>query len=74
MNPLSPARPNATMQPMNIDERIEALQVDIETLHSNVEQLFETPDKLVAATTKDGENIRELGRVAQARVRKSTSF
>ena len=44
---------------MNFDERMEALRINIESLHSNVAQLFEI-------TARDGDHIRDLAKIAQA--------
>jgi hypothetical protein len=58
---------------MTPDERIEALRVNIESLHSNVAQLYEVAGrhdgqiaKLTELLAQDAENIRALARIAEA--------
>ena len=50
---------------MTIDQRIEALQVNIESLHLNLSELFASVSKIHATTVHDGEHIRALVRVAE---------
>jgi hypothetical protein len=66
---------------MTIDERIEALQVTIESLHSNVSELYaaavvdaERFKQLHAIATKDGEHIRALARIAEIHERRLTAL
>jgi hypothetical protein len=64
-----------------IDERIEALRVNIESLHSSVSELYaiavkdgESIRELSALASKDGENIRALARVAELHERPPTDL
>lgn len=50
---------------MNIDERIEALTMNLELAHRDIQDLRATVDKLVVAVKQDGENIRGLVRIAE---------
>jgi hypothetical protein len=52
---------------MTIDERIVALQVNIESLHSSVSERY-------ATAVKDGENIRALARIAEIHERRLTDL
>ena len=63
---------------MNIDERIEALTMNLELLTRDVDTLRETfreiTNQLVTAVTKDGENIRALARIAEIHDRRLTDL
>ena len=73
---------------MNIDERIEALaasidaqRVNIESLHSNVHELWEASqrhdrviDKILVAVEQDGEHIRALARIAESHEHRITDL
>jgi hypothetical protein len=63
---------------VTIDERIEALRINIESLHASVHELFEASQRhdgaiadLVTAAKLDGENIRALARIAEIHERGS---
>jgi len=63
---------------MTIDERIEALMMNLELLTRDVETLRETSRdttaQLVAAVTTDAENIRALPRIAEIHERRLTDL
>ena len=63
---------------MTIDERIEALTMNLELLTRDVETLRETSRdttaQLVAAVTTDAENIRALARIAEIHERRLTDL
>ena len=48
----------------NIDERIDALTMNLELLHHEVEAQTQNINKLTAAIDKDAENIRRLADIA----------
>ena len=50
---------------MNIDERLEALTMNLELAHRDIQDLRATVDQLVVAVRQDGENIRALARIAE---------
>jgi len=65
---------------MDIDERIRALQVNIESLHGNIHELWESVQRhdeqiaqLIIASRQDGEHIRALARIAEIHERRLTS-
>ena len=62
---------------MDIDERLEALRVNIESLHASVHELYEASQRhdsqiaqLISAARQDGENIRALVRIAEIHERR----
>jgi len=63
---------------MTIDERIEALTMNLELLTRDVETLRETSRdttaQLVAAVTTDAENLRALARIAEIHERRLTDL
>lgn len=66
---------------MDIDERIEALTVNIESLHASVHELWQSSQRhdaviaqLLAAARLDAENIRALARIAEAHERRLTDL
>ena len=66
---------------MTIDERIEALTMnlelvshDIETLRGTTDTLRGTTDTLLATARQDGENIRALARIAEMHERRLTDL
>lgn len=66
---------------MTIDERIEALTVNIESLHSSVSELHAIAQshegelrELTAQSRQDGENIRALVRIAEIHERRLTQL
>ena len=50
---------------MTIDERIEALTMNLELAHRDIQDLRATVEQVVVAVRQDGENIRALARVAE---------
>jgi hypothetical protein len=50
---------------MTIDERIEALTMNLELMSREIEGLRETSAHLVVTSRQDGENIRALARIAE---------
>ncbi len=50
---------------MSIDERLEALTMNLELLWRETRELKPVVDKRVAAAQQDGENIRALARIAE---------
>ncbi len=57
---------------MTVEEKLEALRINIESLHSNVSELYEAISKesetireLRVVAQQDGENIRALARIAE---------
>ena len=52
---------------MNIDERIEALTMNLELVTRDIDQLRATAER-------DGENIRALARIAEIHERRLTSL
>ena len=66
---------------MTIDERIEALTMnlelvshDIETLRGTTDSLRGTTDSLLEIARQDGENIRALARIAEIHERRLTDL
>jgi hypothetical protein len=62
---------------MNIDERLdrlterhEALTMNLELLHRDVQDLRVLVDRVVIASQQDGENIRALVRIAEIHERR----
>lgn len=54
---------------MTIDERIEALTMNLELAFRDIHELKEVTYQLKELAHKDGENIRALARVAEAHER-----
>ena len=50
---------------MTIDERLEALTMNVELISQEVESLRVTVKSLHATAVQDGENIRALARIAE---------
>jgi hypothetical protein len=57
---------------MNIDERLEALTMNLELAHRDIQDLLKTSQRdgqniqdLLQASKQDGENIRALARIAE---------
>ena len=73
---------------MTIDERIEALTINIESLHSSanelhgaslrhdaqIEALAVESRQVLAASRQDGENIRALARIAEIHERRLSAI
>ena len=66
---------------MNFEEWIEALRVNVDTLHANVHELFEASQRhdaqiaeLITLARQDGENIRALARVAELHHQRLTNL
>lgn len=59
---------------MTIDERIEALQVNIESLHSNLSELYASVSKLHETSLNDGVHIRALARIAEVHEHRLSDF
>ncbi|PWU08819.1 MAG: hypothetical protein C5B51_07260 [Terriglobia bacterium] len=66
---------------MTIDERLEALRSNIESLHASVHELHKASQRhdgqiaaLIAAARQDGENIRALVRIAEIHERRLTEL
>jgi ribosomal silencing factor RsfS len=57
---------------MSIDERLEALTMNLELLHRDVQDLRVLVDRVVIASQQDGENIRALARIAEIHERRLT--
>jgi predicted nucleic acid-binding Zn-ribbon protein len=51
---------------MTIDERIEALTMNLELAHRDIQDQRESIKQLQDAVQKDGENIRQLALIAQS--------
>ncbi len=63
------------------DERMDALRVNIESLHASVHELYGLAQRhdsaiaaLIEAARQDGENIRALARIAEAHERRLTEL
>jgi hypothetical protein len=52
---------------MSIDDRLEALTMNLEVAFRDIIELKETAAHLRDLAQKDGENIRALARIAEAR-------
>ena len=59
---------------MNIDERIQALTMNLELLSHEMEELKVSTRNLVVASQQDGENIRALARIAEIHERRLTDL
>jgi hypothetical protein len=66
---------------MDIDQRIEALTINIESLHSSVSELYSSVQRhdaqieaLITESKQDGENIRALARIAEIHERRLTDL
>ncbi len=59
---------------MNIDERIEALTMNLELFGRDVETLRASVERLYATVEQDGVNIRALARIAEIHERRLTSL
>ena len=64
--------PDDNNKPRSIDERIDALTMNLELLSHDVQELVtaskqqgENIDKLLAASERDGQSIRALARIAE---------
>ena len=57
---------------MNIDERLQALTMNLELPWHEIQGLKPVVDQLVAAAAQDGENIRSLVRIAEIHERRLT--
>ena len=64
--------PDDNNKPRSIDERIDALTMNLELLSHDVQELVtaskqqgENIDKLPAASERDGQSIRALARIAE---------
>lgn len=59
---------------MTIDERIEALTMNLELLSHQQETHGKRIEMLITAAEKDGENIRSLARIAESHERRLTEL
>ena len=59
---------------MTIDERIEALTMNLELLTHDVQDLSRDIRELKTIAQQDGENIRALARIAEIHERRLTSL
>lgn len=66
---------------MNIDERLQILTVNIESLHASVSELHEAVQRhdaqiegLIKVTSQDAENIRALARIAEIHERRLSTL
>lgn len=59
---------------MNVDERIEALTMNLELFGRDVETLRASVERLYATVEQDAENIRALARIAEIHERRLTSL
>jgi len=59
---------------MTIDERIEALAVNIESLHSSVHELYGVVQQNSIAIRENSEPIRALARIAEIPKRRLTDL
>jgi hypothetical protein len=66
---------------MTNEQWIQALRVNVKSLHSSVHELFEASqrhdaiiEKLLLASAQDAENIRGLVRIAEIHERRSTAL
>jgi hypothetical protein len=59
---------------MNIDERIQALTMNLELAYREMEAQGGKIDKLLEVARQDGENIRELARIAEIHERRLTDL
>ena len=59
---------------MTIDQRIEALTMNLELAHRDIQDLGSSVERLIVASEKDGENIRALARIAEIHERRITSL
>jgi len=57
---------------MSIDERLEALAMNLELLHRDLQDLRVQVDRIVVASQQDGEKIRALVRIAEIHERRLT--
>jgi hypothetical protein len=55
---------------MTIDERIEALTMNLELAHRDIQDLRELTKDLKELARQDGENIRGLARIAEIHERR----
>jgi hypothetical protein len=55
---------------MTIDERLEALTMNVELISRDVESLRQAVGGLLKASQQDGENIRALARIAEIHERR----
>ena len=67
--------------PMDIDQRLKVLTVNIESLHASVSELHAVAQRhdsqieaVIAASKQDGENIRTLARIAEIHERRLTDL
>lgn len=59
---------------MNIDERIEALTMNLELAMRDIEALSTETEALQALARQDGENIRALARIAEIHERRLSAL
>jgi hypothetical protein len=59
---------------MNIDERIEALTMNLELAMRDIEAMSKETEELQALARQDGENIRALARIAEIHERRLTTL
>jgi archaellum component FlaC len=59
---------------MTIDERIEALTMNLELAHRDIMDLKSAAATLHATAQQDGENIRALARIAEMHERRLTQL
>ncbi|MDQ2949618.1 MAG: hypothetical protein M3Y27_27400 [Acidobacteriota bacterium] len=59
---------------MNVDERIEALTMNLELFGRDAETLRATVERLYATVEQDGVNIRALASIAEIHERRLTSL
>jgi ACT domain-containing protein len=59
---------------MNIDERIEALTMNLELAMREIEALTSNVSTLQTVARQDGENIRALARIAEIHERRLTAL
>jgi len=59
---------------MTIDERIEALTMNLELASRDIQDLKAVVQQLATASAQDGENIRALARIAEIHERRLTAL
>ena len=59
---------------MTIDERLEALTMNLESMSQEIQDPKTTSQALVKASQQDGENIRALARIAEIHGRRLTDL
>jgi hypothetical protein len=59
---------------MTIEERLDALTMNLELEARNIQDLLAASNKLVKASEQDGQNIRALARIAEIHERRLTAL